>query len=128
MRKSLSSFRLDPRSPLGVTAQIRSRIALLIADGELSEGDRLPSVRALARQLGVNVNTARSAYAELETDGLVSTRHGVGTTVLQVEAGRLLAGHRPLGTNTVGVLIGGLDPFYLALLRGIEDVAAERSC
>lgn len=122
----MATFRLDRRSPVGITGQIRAGIALLIADEELRAGDRLPPVRTLALQLGVNVNTVRSAYAELEADGLVSTRHGVGTTVLHAGADRFLAGHQPLGTNTVGVLIGGLDPFYLALLRGIEDVAAEQ--
>ena len=54
------------------------------------------------------------------------TRHGVGTVVLTAPPGRLPAGVRQLGVNTVAVLIGGLDPFYLALLRGIEDVAAEQ--
>jgi LacI family repressor for deo operon, udp, cdd, tsx, nupC, and nupG len=82
-------------------------------------------VRDLAAQLGVNVNTIRAAYGELERDGLVRTRHGVGTVVLSAPPARLPAGARPLGINTVAVLIGGLDPFYLALLRGIEDVAAE---
>ena len=48
----------------------------------LEPGHRLPSVRALARQLGVNVNTVRSAYARPETDGMVQTRHGVGTVVM----------------------------------------------
>jgi DNA-binding LacI/PurR family transcriptional regulator len=50
----------------------------------------------------------------------------VGTVVLAAPPTRLPAGVRPLGVNTVAVLIGGLDPFYLALLRGIEDVAAEQ--
>ena len=54
------------------------------------------------------------------------TRHGVGTVILAAPPTRLPAGARPLGVNTVAVLIGGLDPFYLALLRGIEDVAAEQ--
>ena len=117
---------LDPRSDVGVAAQIRTRIAFLIADGELVPGDRLPPVRDFARQLGVNVNTVRSAYAKLEGDGLVRTRHGVGTVVLAAHAGSLPAGALPLGVNTVAVLIGGLDPFYLSLLRGIEDVAAEQ--
>jgi LacI family transcriptional regulator len=125
MRSSLSTFRLDPRSDVGIATQMRSRIAVLIADGELAPGDRLPSVRNLARQLGVNVNTVRSAYTKLEADGLVRTRHGVGTTVLPARIESLPAGARPLGVNTVAVLIGGLDPFYLSLLRGIEDVAAE---
>jgi LacI family transcriptional regulator len=122
---SLSTFRLDFRSDVGIAAQIRTRIAFLIADGEVKAGERLPPVRDLARQLGVNVNTVRSAYAKLDADGLVRTRHGVGTVVLDARAERLPAA-LPLGVNTVAVLIGGLDPFYLALLRGIEDVAAEQ--
>jgi DNA-binding LacI/PurR family transcriptional regulator len=56
----------------------------------------------------------------------VRTRHGVGTVVLATPPARLPPGVRPLGVNTVAVLIAGLDPFYLALLRGIEDVAAEQ--
>jgi DNA-binding LacI/PurR family transcriptional regulator len=93
----------------------------MIADGDLAPGDRLPPVRALARQLGVNVNTVRSAYGKLDEDGLVRTRHGVGTVVLAAPADGL----HPLGVNAVAVLIGGLNPFYLPLLEGIEDVAAE---
>src|SRR5262249_46769790 len=99
---------------------------VLVADGELAPGERLPSVRNLAARLGVNVNTVRAAYAELERDELVRTRHGVGTVVLAAPPARLRAGVRPLGVNTVAVLIGGLHPFSLALLRGIEDVAAEQ--
>lgn len=83
-------------------------------------------MRTLARQLGINVNTVRSAYGRLEADGLVRTRHGVGTVVLPAGAGRLASGLAPLASNTVAVLIGGLDPFYLPLLRGIEDVADEQ--
>jgi DNA-binding LacI/PurR family transcriptional regulator len=127
MVKGLSTLRLDARSGLGIAAQIRTRIALLIADGELVPGERLPPVRALARHLGVNVNTVRSAYARLEADGLVRTRHGVGTEVLAAHLERPVSpGVGPLGTNAVAVLIAGLDTFYLSLLRGIEDVAAEQ--
>lgn len=125
MNFDLSTFRLDSGSGAGIAAQIRSRVAFLIADGELSPGERLPSVRALARQLGVNVNTVRAAYARLEADRLVQTRHGVGTVVLPIGPPAPAPGARPLGINTVGVIIGGLHPFYLPLLQGIEDVAAE---
>ena len=125
MADRLSSLSIDSRSGLGIAAQIRAHIAFLVADGELASGERLPSVRDLAAQLGVNVNTIRAAYAELERDGLVRTRHGVGTVVL--DAPRALpAGVRPLGLNSVAVLIAGLNPFYLDLLRGIEEVAAEQ--
>ena len=125
MAIGLSTFQLDPRSDIGIAAQIRTRIAFLIADGELAPGDRLPSVRDLARQLGVNINTVRSAYAKLDADGLVRTRHGVGTVVLPARVERPPRGALPLGLNTIAVLIGGLDPFYLSLLRGIEEVAAK---
>ena len=83
-------------------------------------------MRDLAAQLGVNVNTIRAAYAELERDRLVRTRHGVGTVVQAAPPARLPAGIRPLGVNTVAVLVAGLNPFYLALLRGIEETAAEQ--
>jgi DNA-binding LacI/PurR family transcriptional regulator len=122
----LSSFRLDRASGLGIAGQIRARIALLVADGELGPGARLPSLRELADQLGTNINTVRAAYTRLEADGLVETRHGVGTVVLPATADRLARGSPRLISNTVAVLIAGWDPFYLALLRGIDDVAAER--
>jgi LacI family transcriptional regulator len=125
MSLPLSSLNLDPLSDVGIAGQIRARIVLLVADGVLEPGHRLPSVRALARQLGVNVNTVRSAYARLETDGMVQTRHGVGTVVLPAGARQLASGSRHLRSNAVAVLIGGLDPFYLSLLRGIEDTALE---
>ena len=125
MTYDLSTFRLDSGSGVGIAAQIRTRVAFLIADGELSPGERLPTVRALARQLGVNVNTVRAAYSRLEADHLVQTRHGVGTVVLPIGPPAPAPGARPLGINTVGVIIAGLNPFYLPLLQGIEDVAAE---
>ncbi len=126
MALGLSSLDLDPLSDVGIAGQIRARIGLLVADGELEPGDRLPSVRALARQLGVNVNTVRAAYAKLEGDGLVQTRHGVGTVVLQPGPHQVASGFRRLGSNAVAVLVGGLDPFYLSVLRGIEDAALEQ--
>ena len=126
MSDTLSTFNLDPRSGLGIAAQIRSRIALQIADGDLAPGDRLPSVRSLAGRLGVNANTIRAAYAKLEADGLVETRHGFGSVVLATATGRAAGGAIGFGTNTIAVLVAGLDPFYLPLLRGIEDAASER--
>ena len=122
----MSTFQLYPRSGLGIAAQIRARIALQIADGELAPGDRLPSVRLLAGQLGVTVNTVRAAYAKLEADGLVETRHGVGSLVLATPTAGPPGGAVAFGANTIAVLIAGLDPFYLPMLRGIEDVAGER--
>jgi DNA-binding LacI/PurR family transcriptional regulator len=120
----MSRLQLTPGSDLSLAGQLRSGIALLIADGELRPGDPLPAVRTIARDLGVSVNTIRSAYARLETDGLVRTRHGAATIVVASTPGSLARRPSQIGANAVGVLIAGLDPFYLPLLAGIEEVAA----
>src|SRR5215212_1464589 len=65
--------------PLG--AQLAWRLRVLIASGQLGPGDRLPGVRELASGTGVNVNTARAVYRRLEDDGLIASRHGLGTFV-----------------------------------------------
>src|SRR3954452_9104666 len=67
--------------PLG--AQLAWRLRVLIASGQLGAGDRLPGVRELASGTGVNVNTARSVYRRLEGDGLIASRHGLGTFVAE---------------------------------------------
>ena len=123
----IGRIRLDPSADQTMVGQIRAQLTLLIADGRLQPGSRLPPVRALAEAFDVTVNTVRAAYARLEDDGLVATRHGVGTVVQPLDAGTLKHGAPPYLSNTVGVLIAGLDPFYLDLLRGIEIKAAEQS-
>lgn len=61
--------------------QVRAQLAGLIGAGSLAEGDRLPTVRALAADLGLAVNTVARAYKELEAEGLVTTRRRAGTVV-----------------------------------------------
>src|SRR3954451_11077002 len=68
--------------PLG--AQLAWRLRVLIASGQLGSGDRLPGVRELASGTGVNVNTARTVYRRLIEDGLIASRHGLGTFVGEV--------------------------------------------
>jgi GntR family transcriptional regulator len=75
---------IDSRSPTPLYAQIASRVRVAIAAGELATGDALPSVRALAAELRVNPATVVQAYRDLESEGLVSTRHGAGTFVQEV--------------------------------------------
>ena len=81
---------LDPRSPVPLYAQISSRLKVAIASGELSTGDGLPSVRALAADLRVNPATVVQAYRELETEGFVEMRQGAGTFVTGVAPERRL--------------------------------------
>src|SRR5215210_6013890 len=67
------------RTPLG--AQLAGRIRTAVSNGTLAAGERLPSVRQLADEAGVNVNTARAVYARLESEGLVRSEQGRGTIV-----------------------------------------------
>jgi GntR family transcriptional regulator len=69
----------DADIPLGV--QLTWALQERIASGALGPGDRLPSVRELAAEAGVNVNTVRSVYARLERDGLTRSEQGRGTFV-----------------------------------------------
>ncbi|MER6986794.1 GntR family transcriptional regulator [Micrococcus luteus] len=72
---------IDLRSPVPPFEQIRALIADLVAAGELPAGTRLPSVRALAGDLGIAPNTVVRAYRELEAAGVVRTARGKGTVV-----------------------------------------------
>ena len=80
-------FQADPEDELPVGTQLAWRLRALIVAGRLPAGERMPSVRALADWAGVNVNTVRGVYARLEAEGLVSTRHGLGSFVSASAAG-----------------------------------------
>jgi DNA-binding transcriptional regulator YhcF (GntR family) len=61
--------------------QIRSLLAAQVDSGELQPGDRLPTVRRLAEDLGVATNTVARAYRELEQSGVIETRGRSGSFV-----------------------------------------------
>ena len=72
---------IDPRSPTPIYAQIAARVRIAVASGDLTTGDSLPSVRALAGTLRVNPATVVQAYRDLERDGVVEMRQGSGTFI-----------------------------------------------
>ena len=72
---------LDASSPVPPYEQLRSQVAARAASGELPAGTRLPTVRALASDLGLAVNTVAKAYRALETDGVIATEGRRGTFV-----------------------------------------------
>jgi GntR family transcriptional regulator len=72
---------IDQNDSRPIYQQIADEIRLLIAKRELKEEAALPSVRQLAGDLGVNLNTVAMAYRELQNEGLLTIKHGAGAVV-----------------------------------------------
>jgi DNA-binding transcriptional regulator YhcF (GntR family) len=76
----------DPSLPEPPFEQLRAQIASRVASGDLPAGSKLPTVRALATELGLAVNTVARVYRELEVDGVVATEGRRGTFVASAAA------------------------------------------
>ena len=74
-------MRLDSESAVPLFDQLRMAVIEAVRDGRLAPGSRLPTVRELAGELGLAVNTVARAYRELEAAGIVETRRRLGTFV-----------------------------------------------
>ena len=80
---AMGQFQADDNSDIPIWIQIRKRLVYLIRSGKLDENERLPSVRELSVQLGVNYNTINKVYQDLERDGFIFTRRGKGSYVAE---------------------------------------------
>jgi GntR family transcriptional regulator len=76
-------FRIEPASRTPIYRQLVGQIREAVARGRLSPESRLPSVRDLSRQLVINPNTVARVYTELEREGILNTRPGLGVFVAQ---------------------------------------------
>jgi GntR family transcriptional regulator len=74
-------MQIDRQSKVPTYLQIVEQIKNLIAVGKLQPGERLPPIRQLAVDLGVNFNTVAHAYKELDREGAICTRQGLGSFV-----------------------------------------------
>jgi GntR family transcriptional regulator len=83
-------IRIEAGSGVPITRQIVDQVRTQCASGTLAAGDRLPSVRELARQLAVNQNTILRAYERLTAEGILELRHGEGTFVTDFATGKQL--------------------------------------
>jgi DNA-binding transcriptional regulator YhcF (GntR family) len=90
--------------------QVRIQLAQQMADGALPVGTRLPTVRALAADLGLAVNTVARVYRELEAAGLVETRGRNGTFVSAAGDRRLERAHDAAERYAATARALGLDP------------------
>ncbi|MFI0421531.1 GntR family transcriptional regulator [Spongiactinospora gelatinilytica] len=89
-------FHLDARSGVSPYLQLVHQVRHALRLGLLREGDRLPTVKDVVARLAINPNTVLKAYRELEHEGLVAARPGVGTFVTRTLANASLAAHEPL--------------------------------
>jgi GntR family transcriptional regulator len=91
MEVGMIEFHLDARSGVSPYLQVVQQVRQALRLGMLREGDQLPTVKDVVASLAINPNTVLKAYRELEHEGLVSARPGVGTFVTATLAGDSLA-------------------------------------
>jgi GntR family transcriptional regulator len=89
-------FHLDGRSPVATYKQLVQQVRQALRVGLLEPGDQLPRVREVAESVAINPNTVLKAYRELELEGLVEGRPGLGTFVVRSLAGPSLASQAEL--------------------------------
>jgi GntR family transcriptional regulator len=95
-------MRSEPRIPIHLSMddpepmyrQIESQLRDFILSGQLKPGTKLPSMRALAKDLSCSVITTRRAYEDLEGEGFIRTRQGRGTVVAEIPEERMAAHRR----------------------------------
>ena len=81
MEACMIEFHLDARSGVPTYLQLVQQVRQAVRLGILSPGDQLPTVKDVVSGLAINPNTVLKAYRELDRDGLVEGRRGVGTFV-----------------------------------------------
>ena len=115
-------FHLDARSGVSPYLQLVHQVRQALRLGLLDEGDQLPTVKEVVGRLAINPNTVLKAYRELEHEGLVSARPGVGTFVTKTRSDDSLAAHGPLRRELQRWLVkarrAGLDDESIEALFG----------
>jgi GntR family transcriptional regulator len=99
MELDMIEFHLDGRSGVSPYLQLVHQVRRALRLGLLTEGEQLPTVKDVVGHLAINPNTVMKAYRELEHEGLVAARPGVGTFVTRTLADNTLAAHGPLRTD-----------------------------
>lgn len=112
------AFRIDARSGVPPYLQLVRQVRLALRMGALRPGDQLPTVKEVVSAVAINPNTVSRAYRELEHEGLIAGRAGVGTFVVGKPSGPPPA--------TLARLAQGLRQ-WLAAARseGLDDEAIE---
>ncbi|MCL2883397.1 MAG: GntR family transcriptional regulator [Coriobacteriia bacterium] len=77
-----TSIVINENSGIPIWRQLRSRLIYLITSGSYEGGSQLPTVREMAVDLGINYNTVSKVYKDIERDGYITTKRGIGTFVV----------------------------------------------
>lgn len=118
---------LDYRDARPIYEQVRDGLRRLMVTGVIREGEKLPSVRALASSLAINPNTIQRAYSELEAEGYIYSVPGKGSFAA-AEGGEQQRRIRELKTQAAPLLeelktLGCTEEDLLQLWRGGETHA-----
>jgi len=127
-------FHLDGRSGVSPYQQLVQQVRNALRLDLLREGDQLPTVKDVVGSLAINPNTVLKAYRELEYEGLVAARPGVGTFVTRTLADASLAAHGPLRRDLqrwltkarrAGLDEASIEALFTTTFRGAsqEDIA-----
>ena len=112
-------FPIDHKSGVPIYIQIMNHVKHLIATGVLTPGQQLPTIRQLAVDITVNLNTVAHAYAELEREGLLTIQRGRGTFIAAPENGPDLTQMRDSKLQT---LVDNLFAEALGLGYDVQEV------
>jgi GntR family transcriptional regulator len=95
-RGKLIEFHLDPGSGVALYIQLVNQVRDALRLGLLREGDQLPTVKDVVARVAINPNTVLKAYRQLENEGLVTAKPGLGTFVTGSLSDASLTAHGPL--------------------------------
>ena len=111
-------LRLDMASRTPIYMQIRNQVVLGIAAGELAPGEKLPAIRALAEQCGVNMMTVSKAYSLLRQEGYITTDRRGGTVVAGSPGAGALSGKYDAALRIIAAeaRLAGMDEDEFAAL------------
>jgi GntR family transcriptional regulator len=114
---------IDHSSGIPVSAQILDQIKYLVVSGSLAPGERIPSVRGLAKQLKLNPTTVARVYRQLEAEEIIYTQPGRGAFIAHKRSALTSAEKRRRVQDAVRHLVveaGRIDLDYKELLRIVE--------
>jgi GntR family transcriptional regulator len=127
---SLINFRLNSRSGVAPYRQLADQVRQAVSLGLLRPGDKLPPVREVVTQITINPNTVHRAYRELEHEGIVEGRPGLGTFVTARASSSLSSSDRTMllqelqnwanRARSAGVDDEGISALFAAVIQSKE--------